>query len=119
MVAVTNAANVGEPWAEKYKPKTIAQMCYPSSANKLKAWIETFDSGSSRMRAALLSGPPGVGKTTSVYVVARELGRIVVEYNASHFRSGKSLREHVTVSINNNIFNMNASSYAKSILLMD
>ncbi|PBJ79865.1 replication factor C, subunit 1 [Trypanosoma cruzi cruzi] len=119
MVAVINAANVGEPWAEKYKPKTIAQMCYPSSANKLKAWIETFDSGSSRMRAALLSGPPGVGKTTSVYVVARELGRIVVEYNASHFRSGKSLREHVTVSINNNTFNMNASSYAKSILLMD
>ncbi|ORC88692.1 replication factor C, subunit 1 [Trypanosoma theileri] len=108
-----------QQWADKYKPQCIAQMCYPVSANKLKLWVEGFEAGTVKTRGALLSGPPGVGKTTSVYVVAKELGRSVVEYNASDFRSRKSLREHVTDVINNRTFNGTASSYTKIILLMD
>ncbi|KEG11548.1 replication factor C, subunit 1 [Trypanosoma grayi] len=119
MAAAASNERTGQPWADKYKPQCIAQMCYPVCANKLKAWIEGFDAGSSKTSGALLSGPPGVGKTTSVYAVARELGRVVVEYNASDFRSRKSLREHVTDVINNRAFSSSASSYAKIILLMD
>ncbi|KAH9597331.1 ATPase [Trypanosoma melophagium] len=110
---------VGRQWADKYKPQCIAQMCYPVSANKLKLWVEGFEAGTVKTRGALLSGPPGVGKTTSVYLVARELGKMVVEYNASDFRSRKSLREHVSDVINNRTFNGSASSYTKIILLMD
>ncbi|KAG8342238.1 putative replication factor C, subunit 1 [Trypanosoma vivax] len=94
-------------------------MCYPATANKLKLWVEEFDAGTSKMRGALLSGPPGVGKTTSVYVVAAELGRAVVEYNASDFRSRKSLREHVSDVVNNRTFNNTSTSYSNIILLMD
>ena len=40
----------------------------------------------------LLLGPPGVGKTTTVHLVCRELGFSVVEFNASDTRNVKSIQ---------------------------
>ncbi|CAG9574566.1 putative replication factor C, subunit 1 [Leishmania major strain Friedlin] len=114
-----------ELWADKYKPHSIAEMCYPVCANKLKAWLEAFTPIASpsddpkKPHGVLLSGSPGVGKTTTVYVVAHELGRTVVEYNASDFRSRKSLKENVSDLINNHAFSARATSYTNVILLMD
>ncbi|KAG5477988.1 hypothetical protein LSCM4_05385 [Leishmania orientalis] len=114
-----------ELWADKYKPRSIAEMCYPVCANKLKAWLENFTPVGSpgddpkKPHGVLLSGSPGVGKTTTVYVVARELGRTVVEYNASDFRSRKSLKENVSDLISNRAFSARATSYTDVILLMD
>ncbi|KAH0478603.1 MAG: hypothetical protein KVP17_003697, partial [Porospora cf. gigantea B] len=45
--------------------------------------------------AALLSGPPGVGKTTAARVVAEELGYVVREFNASDAR-GKHVIEYLS-----------------------
>lgn len=68
-------------------------------------WMSSFRPDDPKVqRAALLSGPPGVGKTTSVHLVAKELGKTVLEYNASDFRSKKSLHEHVSQVINNRVF---------------
>lgn len=44
---------------------------------------------------ALLSGPPGIGKTTTATLVAKESGREVVEYNASDVRSKKAMQEQL------------------------
>ncbi len=44
-------------------------------------------------KAALLSGPPGIGKTTTAVLVAKQAGRSVLELNASDTRSKKSLVE--------------------------
>ena len=46
-------------------------------------------------KAALLSGPPGIGKTTTAHIVAKEAGRQVLEWNASDTRSKKSLAENL------------------------
>ncbi|KPI86966.1 putative replication factor C subunit 1 [Leptomonas seymouri] len=114
-----------ELWADKYKPRSIAEMCYPVCANKLKAWLENFTPAGSpgddgkKPHGVLLSGSPGVGKTTTVYVVARELGRTVIEYNASDFRSRKSLRENVSDVTQNRAFSSQATSYTNAVLLMD
>jgi len=42
-------------------------------------------------KACLLSGPPGVGKTTSVRLIAKYMGYDVREWNASDERNKKSV----------------------------
>lgn len=52
-------------------------------------------------KAALLSGPPGVGKTTTATLVCRELGFDTVEFNASDTRSKRLLKEEVSELLTN------------------
>lgn len=40
-------------------------------------------------RAILISGPPGIGKTTSAHLMAKEAGYNPIELNASDARSKK------------------------------
>lgn len=42
-------------------------------------------------KAALVSGPPGIGKTTAAHIVAKECGYDVMELNASDARNKSSL----------------------------
>jgi len=43
-------------------------------------------------RAVCLSGPPGIGKTTSAHLVANLEGYDILEYNASDTRNEKLLK---------------------------
>lgn len=55
-------------------------------------------------RACLISGPPGIGKSTSAWVVSWELGFEVLEMNASDTRNKKSIDELVkTLSTNQSL----------------
>ncbi|XP_013009784.2 replication factor C subunit 1 isoform X1 [Cavia porcellus] len=110
-------------WVDKYKPTSlktiIGQQGDQSCANKLLRWLRNWhksspdekkhakfgkftskDDGSS-YKAALLSGPPGVGKTTTASLVCQELGYSYVELNASDTRSKNSLKAVVAESLNN------------------
>lgn len=42
-------------------------------------------------RACLISGAPGIGKTTFVRLLAKDLGYRLIEYNASDVRNKLSL----------------------------
>jgi hypothetical protein len=61
---------------------------YPEVEEKLKQWIQQRE-----VPAALLLGEPGVGKTTLAYRILEQSGLKVVEFNASHTRSGTSFRK--------------------------
>lgn len=113
-------------WVDKYRPRSlktlIGQQGEQSCANKLLRWLQNWqknhgsgakpgaprfgkfgggrDDGSG-FKAALLSGPPGVGKTTTAVLVCEELGFSYVEMNASCTRSKNSLKEVVAESLNN------------------
>ena len=42
-------------------------------------------------KACLVSGPPGIGKSSSVKIIAKELGFSTLELNASDNRSKKTI----------------------------
>ncbi|KAM4807653.1 replication factor C subunit 1 [Rhinophrynus dorsalis] len=135
-------------WVDKYKPTSlkaiIGQQGDQSCANKLMKWLKNWhlnnssdekkpaakygkfggkDDGAS-CKAALLSGPPGVGKTTTAVLVCEELGYSYVELNASDTRSKNSMKDVVAESLNNTSIKgfysgMSKSVSAKHALIMD
>ncbi|XP_053314342.1 replication factor C subunit 1 [Spea bombifrons] len=135
-------------WVDKYKPTSvktiIGQQGDQSCANKLIKWLKNWhknhmsdekkpaakpnkfggkDDGSI-FKAALLSGPPGVGKTTTAVLVCQELGYSYVELNASDTRSKNSMKEVVAESLSNTSIKGFYSGASKSVstkhaLIMD
>ena len=59
--------------------------------NNETAYGKSFSSPNGPWKAALLSGPPGIGKTTTATLVAMENRRDTMEMNASDARSKKAL----------------------------
>ncbi|KAL7404027.1 hypothetical protein ABVT39_008669 [Epinephelus coioides] len=135
-------------WVDKYRPRSlktvIGQQGDQSCANKLLRWLQNWhkhhSGGSSKpparfgkfggkddgsgYKAALLSGPPGVGKTTTAALVCEELGFSYVEMNASCTRSKNSLKEVVAESLNNtsieNFYKGTSQKVtSKHVLIMD
>lgn len=106
-------------WVDKYRPKNsksvIGQQGDQSSLNKLTRWLRNWhknidkkpafgkwgsDDGSG-YRAALLSGPPGIGKTTTAQIICNELGYDYLELNASDTRSKKLINGQVRELLGN------------------
>ena len=65
------------------------------------AFFFNTDQDGSSLKEALLSGSPGVGKTTTATLVCEELGFTYIEMNASDTRSKKTLEEHISQSLSN------------------
>lgn len=130
---------------DKHKPTSykqiIGQQGDRSNVHKLMNWLRNWhknakdppkkrpvfggaDDGSS-YKAVLLSGPPGIGKTTSATLVCKELGFEYKELNASDQRSKKSMAEEVATLLTNKVltsfFDRNKKSDldVKHCLIMD
>ncbi len=76
-------------WVEKYRPKKIADVIGNDEAKT--AFVNWLKNKRRTKKAALLYGPPGVGKTTLVNAAANEFGFRVIEMNASDTRSEKAV----------------------------
>ncbi|KAF9684818.1 hypothetical protein SADUNF_Sadunf04G0158200 [Salix dunnii] len=146
-------------WTEKYRPKVPNEMIGNQSLvtqlhNWLKNWNEQFhDAGnkgkgkkqndSTAKKAVLLSGPPGIGKTTSAKLVSKMLGFQAIEVayflykfvelsvNASDNRGKADAKIFKGISgsnancikelISNEAlgFDMDRSKHLKTVLIMD
>ncbi len=85
-----------ELWVEKYRPKTVSDYVFRDNAQQaqVKSWIKE---GS--IPHLLLSGSPGIGKTTLAKVLLNELEipeYDVLEINASRERGISEVRERIT-----------------------
>ncbi|MDH2901143.1 MAG: AAA family ATPase [archaeon] len=85
--------------SEKVRPKQIALLIGNEQQRlQLMKWLKNWKIGS---KAVLLTGPPGVGKSTSVYATASELGYSIVEYNASDVRTKTKLTGALSGALQN------------------
>lgn len=143
-------------WTEKYRPKTPDDIIGNQSIVKnLHDWLAHWDeqhlhtegkeskgkkrgggsvsSGNVSKKAVLLSGTPGIGKTTSARLISQMLGFETIEVNASDSRgkadskiergmagsTANSIKEMVSnESLSRGSF-MDGSKRGKSVLIMD
>ncbi|KAI1699605.1 ATPase family associated with various cellular activities (AAA) domain-containing protein [Ditylenchus destructor] len=114
------------PWVDKYKPTQqrdlVGQLTEKSPYNKLLNWLREWPKNNlgagaqqkkarpapwlaqndgSSFKAALLSGPPGIGKTTCAVFACKELNLRYMELNASDARNKKSIEQHVSALLDN------------------
>ncbi|OWB76314.1 DNA binding protein [[Candida] boidinii] len=99
-------------WTVKYAPTKIEQICgNKGNVQKLRTWLENWSdnhrsgftnyANGGDKRAVLISGPPGIGKTTSAHIVAKSLGFDILERNASDVRSKSLLNQQLKSVLNN------------------
>ena len=96
-------------WTEKYRPQTVKEMVGNEDARiTFLEWLVNWKNGS---KPVLLVGPPGIGKTTLVKAIVKELGYDMVELNASDVRTKENLQSIIPPLLSN------ASILGKKILL--
>lgn len=82
-----------ELWTDKYKPKTLSEMI--GNTTKIKMIDDFFKNfkDQNAKKILLLSGPPGIGKTTAANLALKEYGYNIIEFNASSIRGPKNIRD--------------------------
>ena len=132
---------VSKLWLDKYYPQTMSDIIgnQPQIRN-LEVWLETWDdcilhghkkeqikSGKKfaknenvNARAAIVSGPSGIGKTSSVRVLAKTKGYRIFELNASDKRNKDTINNSVGFLMNNTtLSSVDNSTNSKNIIIMD
>uniref|UniRef100_A0A060T2G1 Replication factor C subunit 1 n=1 Tax=Blastobotrys adeninivorans TaxID=409370 RepID=A0A060T2G1_BLAAD len=101
-------------WTTKYAPTSLNHICgNKGGVEKLSKWLADWRSNAKQnfkypgrdgygvFRAAIIHGPPGIGKTTAAHLVANLQGFDVIENNASDTRSKSLLANSVAKTLNN------------------
>ena len=85
---MSETAGMTTDWAEKYRPKTFKDLIGNKKAlHELRLWAEEWETKTPEKKALILNGSAGVGKTSSVAVLAAEMGWEYIELNASDQRT--------------------------------
>ncbi|AEO61954.1 hypothetical protein MYCTH_2312776 [Thermothelomyces thermophilus ATCC 42464] len=101
-------------WTTKYAPTQLSQICgNKANVERIQNWLRKWPisrkydfqkrgaDGMGGYRAIIISGPPGIGKTTAAHLVAKLEGYDVLESNASDTRSKKLVEGGVSDVLNN------------------
>jgi replication factor C large subunit len=86
-------------WSEKHRPQIISDMVgNEESRAAIMEWFAKWKKGT---KPLLLVGPPGIGKTTIAYLVAKQFGYDMIGLNASDVRSKSRINEILTPVLGN------------------
>ena len=96
---------------DKYTPTNVSEIIgHKEQINQITQWIQLWSTGIPAIRSLLITGPPGIGKTTTVHLIAKSLGYKISEYNASDTRSVSMIRGFIALGI---------KRLVKEIIVMD
>lgn len=112
--AAAPAPALSQLWTTKYAPTQLNQICgNKANVERIQAWLHNWPKarkydfqkrgadGMGGYRAIIISGPPGIGKTTAAHLAAKLEGYDVLESNASDTRSKKLVESGVSDVLNN------------------
>lgn len=69
------------PWAERFAPQNLDELAvHKKKVQDVRTWIEEVTNGERRQRVLLLKGAAGTGKTTTVQLLAKDIGSEVLEW---------------------------------------
>ena len=86
-------------WSEKHRPQIISDMV--GNEEPRAAIMEWFAKWKKGTKPLLLVGPPGIGKTTIAYLLAKQFGYDMIGLNASDARSKSRINEILTPVLGN------------------
>lgn len=103
-------------WVDKYAPLSTDEILGNGTMiKKLKSWL--IDRNPKNQKACLISGPPGIGKTTAAMLAAKECGYESIVQNASDVRNKANVGAMMSVLGGNYVINNNIAK--KCVIIMD
>ncbi len=81
------------PWVDKYRPASIDDLIVtPQIKKQIVDWIGGWMNGTPVKKALILYGQQGIGKTSAAFAIAKSMGLIITEMNASDQRNRDSMK---------------------------
>ena len=128
-------------WTDKYSPKKMTDIIgNQQQIRNLELWLDSWDDcilhghkkeqskitktfkkyENVNARAAIISGPPGIGKTSTIRVLAKTKGYRTFELNASDKRNKDTINNSVGFLMNNTtLSSIDNSTNSKNMIIMD
>lgn len=108
-------------WTDKYRPKCIKDIVGNKENLKIiDKWINDFrNKVQGHKKVLLISGEPGIGKTSTAHIILRQYGYRILEHNASDIRGKKAMNIIIRQSLSyTNILDlMNGGKQPVAIIL--
>ncbi len=97
-------------WAEKYRPSNLNEVVgNPTAVDQMKDWAKQWEQGGPKKKALILSGAPGIGKTSAAFALANDMGWEVIELNASDARNESNIHKVATAGAIHHTFSEDGS----------
>ena len=106
---------------EKYKPTKITDIIgNKDNIKNIIEWLKLVKIKKANNYILLLHGPPGIGKTTIINIILKELNFNIIEFNSSNLRKQKDIKDIISkVLYYKNVMNMLNGSNKENVLILD
>ena len=110
-------------WVDKYRPMNIDDIIGNTAEIALiRKWLNVFKTKKAYKgfkNCVLISGPPGIGKTSTIHILLKECGYDVIEFNASELRTSKIISEKLETILSGKSIQMMFNKDIKTGVIMD
>jgi replication factor C large subunit len=104
-----------DAWTEKYRPKSLKEIIgNEAAAHALRRWGDSWAGGTPRLKAVVLRGEPGTGKTSAALALANDMNWDCIEMNASDHRNADSIRKVAGAGSVSQTFTLNGEFLSSS-----